>query len=59
MSTAAKNHWYGDTSQRTEQQLDYHYNFKGSQSRPSAKVVILDRENPPQPRSASGLDGWD
>jgi hypothetical protein len=47
------------TSRRTEQQLDYYYNFKSPQPRPSAKVVILDRENPPQPRSASCLDGWD
>jgi len=54
-----KSPWHSDTSPRTEQQLDYYYNFKGPQSQPSAKVVILDRENPPQPRSDSGLDGWD
>ena len=59
MSTAGKDHWYGERSPRTEQQLDYYYNFKSPQSRPSARVVILDRENPPQPRSDSGFDGWD
>jgi hypothetical protein len=61
LSTAVKDHWLGDTSPWTEQQLDYYYNFNGPRSRP-AKVVILDRENPPQPRSDSSLEmerGWD
>jgi hypothetical protein len=61
LSTAVKHHWFGDTSPWTEQQLDYYYNFNGPRSRP-AKVVILDRENPPQPRSHSSLEierGWD
>jgi hypothetical protein len=61
LSTAVKHHWFGDMSPWTEQQLDYYYNFNGPRSRP-AKVVILDRENPPQPRSDSSLEmerGWD
>jgi hypothetical protein len=61
LSTAVKHHWFGDTSPRTEQQLDYYYNFNGPRSR-RAKVVILDRENPPQPRSDGRLEmerSWD
>jgi hypothetical protein len=56
MSTAGKDHWYGERSPWTEQQLDYYYSFKGPQSRPSAKAVILDGENPPRPRSDSDLE---
>jgi hypothetical protein len=59
MSTAGKDHWYGERSPWTEQQLDYYYNFNGPRSRP-AKVVILDRENPPQPHSSLEMErGWD
>jgi hypothetical protein len=51
LSEPAKHYWYGETSPWTEQQLEDNYNFKELQSRP-AKVVILDRENPPQSGSA-------
>jgi hypothetical protein len=40
MSTAGKDHWYGERSPWTEQQLDYYYNVNGPRSR-AAKVVIL------------------
>ena len=56
LSTAVKHHWYGDTSPWTEQRLEDNYGFKGLQSRPTAKVVILDQENPPQPRSARTVE---
>jgi hypothetical protein len=46
LSKAVKHHWYGDTSPWTEQRLEDNYGFKGPQSRPTAKVVILDQENP-------------
>jgi hypothetical protein len=35
------------------------YGFKGLQSRPTTKVVILDQENPPQPRSARTAESED
>jgi hypothetical protein len=40
----------------TEQRLEDNYGFKGPQSRPAAKVVILDQGNPPQPRSARTVE---
>ena len=57
MNNAAKHHWYDDTSPWTEQLEEDYYSLKGPQSRPSAsKVVILDRENPPQWRSGRDLE---
>ena len=59
LSKTVKHHWYGDTSPWTEQRLEDNYGFKGPQSRPAAKVVILDQENPPQPRSARSVESED
>jgi len=59
LSKAVKHHWYGDTSPWTEQRLEDSYGFKGLRSRPAAKVVILDQENPPQPRSARTAESED
>jgi len=59
LSKTVKHHWYGDTSPWTEQRLEDNYGFKGPQSRPAAKVVILDEENPPQPRSARTVGSED
>jgi hypothetical protein len=57
LSKAVKHYWYGETSPWTEQQPEDMY-FKDLQSRP-AKVVILDREHPPQPRSAQSVESED
>ena len=57
VSKAANHFWYGDTSPWTEQRLED--DFKELQSRPTAKVVILDRENPPQPRSSGTVESRD
>jgi hypothetical protein len=57
LSKAVKHYWYGDTSPWTEQRLED--NFKEVQLRLIAKVVILDRENPPQPRSAKTIESED
>jgi len=51
LSKAANHHWYSEASPWTEQQLEDNYDFNELQSRP-AKVLILNRENPPQLRSA-------
>jgi hypothetical protein len=59
VSKAAKHHWYGDTSPRSEQQLEDHYSFKRPQAQATTKVVIMDRENPPQPRSARTVESKD
>jgi hypothetical protein len=59
LSKAAKHYWYGDASPWTEQWLEDDYNFKELRSRPTAKVVILDGENPPQPRSARTVENED
>jgi hypothetical protein len=56
LSKAVKHYWYGDTSPWTER---FENNFKDLQSRPDAKVVILDRENPPQPRTARTVERED
>jgi hypothetical protein len=57
LSKAVKHYWYGEKSPRTEQwREDTH--FKDLQSRP-AKVVILDREHPPKPRSARTVESED
>jgi hypothetical protein len=56
LSKAVKHHWYGDTSPWTEQGLEDAYGFKGTRSRPSVEVAILDRENPPEPRSTRIVD---
>jgi cold shock CspA family protein len=57
MSTAGKDHWDSERSPWTEQQLDYYYSFKGPQSRPSAKAVILDGKTrrSPDPIAVSKL----
>ena len=54
MSKAVNHFWYGDTSPWTERRLEH--SFDEMQSRPTAKVVILDRENPPKPRSARTVE---
>jgi hypothetical protein len=59
LSKAVKHHWYDDTSPWTEQRLEDHYSYKRPQARATTKVVILDRENPPQPRSARTVDSED
>jgi hypothetical protein len=59
LSRAVKHHWYGDTSPWSEQQLEDYYSFKRPQAQATTKVVILDRENPPQPRSARTVESED
>jgi hypothetical protein len=59
LSNAVKHHWHGDTSPWSEQRLEDSYSFKGPHSRPTAKTVILDRENPPQWRSAQTVESED
>lgn len=54
MSKAMNHFWYGDTSPWTERRLEH--SFDELQSRPTAKVVILDRENPPKQRSARSVE---
>jgi hypothetical protein len=56
LSKAARHHWYDDTPPWTEQRFEDSYGFKGLPSRPTAKVVILDQENPPRPRSAGTVE---
>jgi hypothetical protein len=56
VSKAVKHHWYGDTSPWSEPQLEEYYSFKSPQARATTKVVILDRENPPQPRSSRTVE---
>ncbi len=59
MSNAVKHHWHGETSPWSEQRLEDSYGFRAPQSPPAAKVEILDRANPPQPRSARAIDSED
>jgi predicted HD phosphohydrolase len=54
VSKAVNHFWYGDTSPWTERRLEH--SFDEMQSRPTAKVVILDRENPPKPRSGRTVE---
>src|ERR1700704_2076805 len=53
-SKAVNHFWYGDRSPWTERRLEL--SFDELQSQPPAKAVIMDRENPPQPRSARAVD---
>jgi hypothetical protein len=46
--------WYGDTSPSTDRRREH--GFEKAQSQPTAKVVILDRENPPKGRSAQSVE---
>jgi hypothetical protein len=57
LSKAVKHHWYGDTSPLTEQRFENSYRWP--QSSTVARVVILDRENPPQRRSDRAYKGED
>jgi hypothetical protein len=57
MSKAANHYWYGEASPWTEQQLEDNYDFKKLQSH--ANALILDRENPPQLRSARTVHSED
>ena len=57
VSKAVNHFWYGDTSPWAERRLET--SFDDLQSLPTAKVVILDRENPPQPRSAQAVESED
>jgi hypothetical protein len=59
LRSAVKHHWYGDTPPWSEQQLEDDYSFKRPQARAPGKVVILDREDPPQPRSARTIESED
>jgi hypothetical protein len=59
LSKTVKHRWYGDVSPWSEQQLEDSYSLKGTQSQTNAKVEILDRENPPQPRSARAVESED
>ena len=54
VSKAVNHFWYGDTSPWTERRLEH--SFEEPQARPTTKVVILDRENPPQMRSARTVE---
>jgi hypothetical protein len=56
VSKAVNHFWYGDTSPWTERRLEHSFD---EQSRPTAKVVILDRQHPPQPRSDRTAEGED
>jgi hypothetical protein len=56
LSKAVKHHWYGDTSPLTEQRFENSYRWP--QSPTVVKVVILDRENPPQLQSDLGQIDW-
>jgi hypothetical protein len=58
LSKAAKHHWYSERSPWTERRPEDNYNFKELQSQPP-KIVILDRENPPQSRSARTIENQD
>ena len=53
-SKAVNHFWYGDRSPWTERRLEL--SFDELQSQPPAKAVIMDRENPPQPRSARAVE---
>lgn len=57
VSKAVNHFWYGDASRWSERRLEH--SFAEPQSRPTAKVVILDRENPPKPRSARNAESAD
>jgi hypothetical protein len=59
LSKAVKHHWYGDTSPWTRQRLEYYYGFNWTQARATTNLVILDQENPPQPRSARTVENQD
>ena len=56
-SKAVNHFWYGDRSPWTERRLEL--SFDALQSQPPAKAVIMDRENPPQPRSARAVESED
>lgn len=57
MHQAVKHHWYGDTSPWAEQRRENPYGFESSPRQSAAsKTVVLDRENPPQIRSARSVE---
>ena len=58
LSKAVKHHWYGDRSPWMWRRLEDYYP-EGTQVRPATKVVILDRQNPPQLRSAWIVESQD
>jgi hypothetical protein len=58
LSEAVKHHLNGETSPSSEQQLEDYFSLKGPQPRQTAKVVILNRENPPQRRSGRAPEWW-
>ncbi len=58
LSKAVKHIWDGDVSPWSEQQLEDYFSLNGPQKPPAAKVVILDRENPPERRSGRAPEWW-
>ncbi len=53
---AIKHHWFGDTAPWSEQRVEDEYGFEEQRSRPAPKAVILDQENPTQPRSDRAVE---